>query len=97
MSEPGTDEWSKAPISEPGTDEWSKAPISETGPDEGTNSPMKEPGADQVACCYYSRPDRMADDAFCPSWATPSIEFAILPPTLRRTWNISGICPTIIC
>ena len=33
---------------------------------------------------YYSRPGRMADDAFCPSWATPSIEFAILPPTLRR-------------
>ena len=26
---------------------------------------------------YYSRPDRMAEDAFCPSWATPSIEFAI--------------------
>ena len=32
-------------------------------------------------CC--SRPDRMADDAFCPSWATPSIEFAILPPDAR--------------
>ena len=27
--------------------------------------------------CYYSRPGRMADDAFCPSWATPSIEPAI--------------------
>ena len=25
-----------------------------------------------------------ADDAFRPTWATPSIEFAILPPTLRR-------------
>ena len=33
---------------------------------------------------YCSWPDRMADDAFRPSWATPSIEFAILPPTLRR-------------
>ena len=38
----------------------------------------------QVAGRYDSRPDRMAGDVFRPSWTTPSIEFAILPPAKGR-------------